>query len=781
MSEEVTVQSQNQKTVKQFSEIERIRDALIGATFQYPDADYFLYVFTDYILLYYQQPCFLAIWSEKDHQIIFASLAECDKVRFNIKPIETWLEWATHSGDKYSVEIAKLKTKQIFLAVMPMDSNQSLRRQGALPELVNNDKIFYALEKSIKFAMSDGYEIQKPQKPGHLNDNWQQLLAPLQNRLQNCIGKISESSFFKGEPNLWCVVKHYNISPEGRNVDGHSFGYTASILPTPAQSTSMRKAWEDTFREKTFLPERDLVQNYINSSSDIESFIQTPIGPNSRVIADSVFNSGCMDFGLPDERESRKSRDFANDIQDKARGQLERIVYSSAHDAYKKKTYNVFYVPVHVAGTPWLALYSFWDGESWGGESWDKCYLLYRDVIPAIAGRLRSAAQEAYIDIVSEILGKALQDHSLSSALSMIKGNLDEVACVYPFKVLSLKNVSPHEAVNEWQYWTEEGHTWELQFEKNPYFPRHFERFDLDEDMAGRIFHHVLTSTYASKLAGKIEGMFASAHAGFNTVRNFDAGGIGSYYGDSEYPSRLRFALSRVDENGDVVGKRDIKAEKALLRDIQRVYETETFTAASLAMGQLLAYAGPLKGKFQTESTYSLRALIALTIRFINSSRRKPSVLIEFVNDGYDVTLPVGYFDEHIFVSILYELLNNVRQHSKPSHGGETKAWIVIDEISGTPALSISSIVSSNSENWKMYNGLAVPEKKVSKLGEFKRCFLYRLQSVQERLGVVLTSDITKDETDVMCYNVRLKFGPLAAESQISSVCPVLVNLPSKA
>lgn len=109
------------------------------------------------------------------------------------------------------------------------------------------------------------------------------------------------------------------------------YGYTARVFLTPTQAR-----------------ERGLTQQEMDTLG--------PLGQGARAIADTPLTSGIIDIGLPGERDALKNPNSREHYpQTTARlKELEDKIYGPDW-----RSESIFYVPVHIGGIPWLALFSF--------------------------------------------------------------------------------------------------------------------------------------------------------------------------------------------------------------------------------------------------------------------------------------------------------------------------------------------------------------------------------------------------------------------------------------
>jgi hypothetical protein len=268
------------------------------------------------------------------------------------------------------------------------------------------------------------------------NEERHGMLQPMRGVVDDAITEVLDSPLLRkpvGDGgldlyNLFCVVRtavprlrrgRDRVEAQSQSFDG--FNYTAGLLLGEQQIASLQ-----TWRTR---PESGL------SAEEIFRRIEIPLGEHSRSIADSVFSSGSIDFS---GESAGTGRDQSGDESDIQRQQAEDLVYSNI-----VKQHRVFYIPIHVDGVPWLALFTLTNmthraDEQW--VSWMHNYHVYRTVIPKVAARLRSGAQAVYLRLVGESFANGLRSYSSPEKfLRSVNEAWLKLSCVYPFQSIALR------------------------------------------------------------------------------------------------------------------------------------------------------------------------------------------------------------------------------------------------------------------------------------------------------------------------------------------------------
>ncbi len=183
--------------------------------------------------------------------------------------------------------------------------------------------------------------------------------------------------FWRGQSALRSVQRSSQLRPA-------EYGYTAGIFLTPTQQA-----------------ERELTEHELEALG--------PLPNGARAIADTPLTSGIIDIGHPGERAVHNpySREHYPGTMEANVKALEDRIYGP-----EWRSESIFYVPVHIGGVPWLALFSFHREQPTPAAPascdlmWRR-YHIYRDIVPTIAEEMAQAVAQAFADALSE----AARDH----------------------------------------------------------------------------------------------------------------------------------------------------------------------------------------------------------------------------------------------------------------------------------------------------------------------------------------------------------------------------------
>lgn len=276
---------------------------------------------------------------------------------------------------------------------------------------------------------------------------WQAHIGRLRERLDPLLARwstrhlgagSSASPLFppdeQGRPRLFAVTAQPFTDlyphPQGattlRLVEGHGgpqarFAYTARMLWTPAQLED--RGFGGREREA----------------------LEQPLGPGARAFADSPLSTGIIFIGEAGQRADQAltlERYPADCELDRQRGEAEAL---EATYGRQSRGESLFYLPVHVGGRPWLALYCFLgpggtDPASRLALMWQRLRI-YAEVMPLLAHELSDAVQSAYTDTMTRELYHAILEGDLTDLPALcaaISAAWRLASASYPYEALAI-------------------------------------------------------------------------------------------------------------------------------------------------------------------------------------------------------------------------------------------------------------------------------------------------------------------------------------------------------
>lgn len=462
--------------------ISLISDSLLGVAYNLPDPKRMIFPFLDNLQLLHQGQSVFAIW-EKD-KLIYTSLKDKDYVdRHNI----VWGSPVTNTvslGGLHHMSIHRFSETCNSDANsqhrLPVDQRaMELSSHLLAADDIRKSNVIEMISQSINshvdnecssssgddFASASELEYAKVKeflKPvrAALNDIFTEVVSSEKWNIRGRMGSVL--------PNIFPVVRTAPLSCLRRN--GH-FDYTAGLLPLPAMEQQLAK-WCVSNKERTVSEVKEslellMVRGVNGVDWDLTdpvaclNALQEPLGPHARSVSDLVFTSGLVSFGHhAQERGVDESTrgDKAGDVGDRRRRAMELLLYP--------KSRSIFYIPVHVGGTPWLSFFTFAPDPV---EAWYHNYSFYRDIVPKTLALLRQRAQEAYAGLLTTALLEAIADRTadLKSIVSRINEETQKLARVYPFSLCRAKESSNNES--NAMILPGRGGQLTLQFKPNPF------------------------------------------------------------------------------------------------------------------------------------------------------------------------------------------------------------------------------------------------------------------------------------------------------------------------
>lgn len=245
-------------------------------------------------------------------------------------------------------------------------------------------------------------------------------------------------------PNLFCVFRY--ALPPGQHRGG--FTYDARIVLARHQCQKIDE-WlmhKPIFKSYSDLPGMDrrsknhLFRSHFRSDAQrVRSTLEEPVSRHFRSISDTVFQSGLIDFS--DEISFGAHRSTRHSPIEEPRGSPRSS--DTAVDEERKKAealilgqhgLNLFYVPVHIGGVPWISLFSMNnDSGRIDSEVWRSQYHLYRGLIPAIAANLRRLGQHYYRKALAVILEDVLAGAKSANVFDALNRRWAHLTTFFPY------------------------------------------------------------------------------------------------------------------------------------------------------------------------------------------------------------------------------------------------------------------------------------------------------------------------------------------------------------
>ncbi len=464
-----------------------IWDALMGIDYHLPDPEILLYPFLDCILLLHQKKIVLSIWKNdkcidvflKDPIFLGENEVAKDKQKeLSIQEKERFLREKFCREAEKTTDLSCLVslTAEHSLAIHLFPNSGGISKLGSIDEGATDltRKLFgnYHAEMTKNFLIQLGESIEKHAKRLEINEETSpgsniaeeevlSYLAPMKEALNNIfkdlINSKGELSLSKsGMPNIFIAARTYTIDIENSTVRGVDFGYTVRILLLKKAKERLTKWCSDNCPNLSD-----------NSPSDCLSLFEQPVGPHVRTIADLVFSSGLVAFGL---RPQDKKLDTLA-LSEKDKRSLANSTAADVENCIYPADSSLFYIPIHVCGTPWLAMFTLAEKDptkDW--VAWHHNYIFYRQVIQKVAELIRHKSTDVYINLVVDILVKNLRSwvRSKSDSADSANKELEKISKIYPFpRLLIVDDITSKEKI----HFRGRG-DFRVRFLDNKFFPR---------------------------------------------------------------------------------------------------------------------------------------------------------------------------------------------------------------------------------------------------------------------------------------------------------------------
>lgn len=424
--------------------IRLIRDSLIGISYHLPNPEVLLFPFLDYISLLYQAPLIFTFW--EGNRCVYCSLKDPDflsKYGLNLEsrkgshiPIKnTPYTMSVHCFPES--KSSKINNNNI---IFPFDSEKT----SLTNELLNgtddfslSNNFFTSLGDSIaqRDINTNDKRINKSNII-HIDMGYtevMQLLYPLRLKLDDIFTDSFSSSHLiinngtLSYPNIFIVIR---TSPNHSLRYNDSYNYTAGLLLLSKMKLDLEEWCASNCLDKNLNRKLKCPLNFSNVSECI-SALEQPLGQHSRSISDFVFSSGIVDFGRA-ARDNEWDTSVAGDELDEKRRIAEQCVYPSG--------WRLFYIPIHIGGNPWLALFTFTQKDPASDDlAWHHNYSFYRDIVHKAAALIRQEAHDVYADLIAKSLVYHLESsiNQTSTILPNINQDSQKIAQVYPFPLVT--------------------------------------------------------------------------------------------------------------------------------------------------------------------------------------------------------------------------------------------------------------------------------------------------------------------------------------------------------
>lgn len=399
-----------------------------------------LWLLVDHILIYVQEPIYVTLGKRSGGRIIprFSSLSAQDRRFLGLVPLEH--EKMNDESDRILLHDEK-KQLAVLLRCLPADKsprspediiNVVRHREGGIRRLL-------AVKRDLVLSVLDWYE---PESHEYWIDNDRvdedalsraversdDFLKPIRAGIGLVLDSLGRTELTEspseGLMNLFAVARRPStnrvvIPPSGyRDIEREAvtYSYTAGLILSEKQT--------------------DVLKSRGISCSELEK----PLPSGMRSIADTPLAQGNIDFGIPNERlqHSGFSRQYygeaSNDTKLRLSGES-ALIQTHTDDATGSE--EIFYIPIHIGGLPWIALFTLNDPGDEG--RFLRNYLLYRDLIPLLSESTSLAMQTAFSDAIAQtVTSSFFKLRGVRSFLDTANRELADISLFYPYPTVKL-------------------------------------------------------------------------------------------------------------------------------------------------------------------------------------------------------------------------------------------------------------------------------------------------------------------------------------------------------
>jgi hypothetical protein len=181
----------------------------------------------------------------------------------------------------------------------------------------------------------------------------------------------------------------------------------------------------------------ELIKKWCSSSEQIIRVLERPISNDSRFVADSVFASGISETSFI-RKSARHTLGESPTGMDLLRNCMWGILLS-----FHGTTSRACFVPVHVGGSPWLAIFTTQPGFEQASDirAWLHFFRFYRSLTPQFASKLRAGTAIVFRRFIARHFGEVLRnkDSDRKQISKEVNHRWMALSTIFPFEVPQLK------------------------------------------------------------------------------------------------------------------------------------------------------------------------------------------------------------------------------------------------------------------------------------------------------------------------------------------------------
>ena len=425
--------------------------------------------------------------------------------------------------------------------------------------------------------------------------------------------------------------------------------------------------------------QKDDINRWFDQGKDIAGWLERPMEGRWRSLADSVFESGCIDLSVASERDpnTRQSRFFRRPTDDPQPPWVPES--KSPRDVHEKALLNEFlrpkgapggeedllYFPIHVDGVAWVCAFTLVGPDlARDRETWAKTYHVYRDLIPNLAVAVRRAAIASHATVVAHIFNKHMSELRSNVQAERQVGGSDPFAamnkacaqlCLYwPFPRLRFEptKTSPDGSAPRLPFC--------IRFDANPLWGDRFQASVwpslLTEESLERQLEPLLVNNENLSASAAQQAYYSVAHIVGNLLPAVGMGDLLSAYTkrDTHAP---KFELT-IDGEPDPESARFLCDALVRARGIIEAIELVMQLMRVMRDGWVLPHR-----KWQATKPYKLGQVIQDAVLYAERITQ-PAKLALTVDASVDaIEVSARYIKSAFIRSILFELFRNVLMH----------------------------------------------------------------------------------------------------------------------
>jgi hypothetical protein len=392
-----------------------------------------IWLLVDHIMLLFQSAVYVNIWRGRagDRRLIYSSLSLQDRA---------FLDFHELASDTRDSDIDMIESSGIGLAASIRDLRPGRSPEDALfPDFLDKHSARLIVQDLLEYADSLIRDIEfEPEdlEVGHASTSPVQkfdaesvkILDLAIGSVIDTVGRCRLTKPVSGDGvNLFAVVRH----PSGTR-----------LVEVPEQRRSGASAIAKYPYSPRLVPSAEQCERLQGAGGDPDQ-LRLPLSDGQRSIADTPLMQGAVDFGFSRERFDNKwdRQYYGESPAGKDRKELESLFLRTELGIPRSgsdEAENIFYVPVHLGGFPWIAIFTFHRGRR-SKDSMMRNLFFYRDLLPPLAETLSLSVQAAF---ATHLISEGARSYAVNLGKPAFIGDTNEkwkgVCALYPYQSIQL-------------------------------------------------------------------------------------------------------------------------------------------------------------------------------------------------------------------------------------------------------------------------------------------------------------------------------------------------------